>query len=146
MKIELKDVIHLYIGQKAKVFQNDVEQPYRDNTITGIAYNRVGVLYVSINYSGVSTLYNDIKLILRPLSDITNDECIRLSKVQYEAKNDRNHLILGRGIVNEIMNDTWGGSHKTFMYFIENGFDIFGLIESNQAIDKTKSNENNLPR
>lgn len=33
MELELKDLIHLYIGQKARVYQNDIEI-LNDYTIT----------------------------------------------------------------------------------------------------------------
>lgn len=124
MEIELKDVIHFYIGQKANVYQNGIEQLTNDKTITGVGYNTVGVLYVSINYSGYSTLYNDIKPILRPLSDMTEKEKDEFSEYQIEK--------FGEDFHNEMYDIS------QFLFLLKQGFDIFGLIESHQAIDKTQ--------
>ena len=151
MKTKLKDVIHFYMGCEIQTSFRTVSmigQPM--NKAIGILVDvdllipdKIGVQF-EFNKATLDTTtlpINSCKPILRSLSDITDAECIELSIVQYESKSksDANNLSLGIGIVNEIIKDTWGGSHKTFMYFIKNNFDIFGLIESGQAIDKTKT-------
>lgn len=66
--------------------------------------------------------WSGVKLILRPFSDMTEEEAV-----------ESGLGTIARDL--EMFNRPW--SPKQFLYLLSRGFDLFGLIESKQAIDKT---------
>jgi hypothetical protein len=79
-----------------------------------------------------------IKPILRPLSSMTDIEAIELAKLQYPGRGN-NPEKLYIGLRNELINGTWGGSHTTCKYLLQNGFDIYEWIEKGLAIEYNKT-------
>ena len=73
----------------------------------------------------------DAKLLLRPLSDITEEE---LQALGYRSKGDFEGLYLAA-------NGEFIFTTKEFAYLLSRGFDLFGFIESGKAIDKTTWNK-----
>ncbi len=163
MKYQIKDVIHFYFGQ--------------DVDISGTEYGKIEIEKNRLKYvklKGISTIsgevraqletnlkqHNDglmyldisvIKLLLRPLYDMTDEEgkycAILLWYKDEEEFNKESIIIQARQIKRAIIDiqDNYGGislaSYKIgfelFTYLLKQGFDLFGLIQTNQVIDKT---------
>lgn len=130
MKTELKDVLHFYIGCKGW----DSEAP-GEEIMTIIGYSIInGNHLISDEHGNFDIPIKDIKPILRPLSDMTDDE------IKYVGED----LKQGTWNAPDIRSNpklAWSIHHMNpvvFVYLINQGFDLFDLIESGQAIDKTK--------
>lgn len=132
--MKLRDYIHLYPGCKVEVFEEDTQGNYTD-TIIGLCPGE------SINLARAGDWYfeenNDfgIKLLLRPLSGITekeSEECWVFAK-------------MGGGIVNHksaiqghFFRDCNIRQMSAMIDWLRNNeFDTDGLIEAGLAIDKT---------
>lgn len=140
METKLKDVLHLYLQVKQHQVGVMVQTNYRKTTGSGKPMEKcIGKLVdydllMSDNYgvqfdfhgpfSTTQIPLSDIKPILRPLSSIKESEIIQL-------------MNLSVGDVNVFRVDN-PNTHKfsatQFVYLLQQGFDIFGLIESGQAI------------
>lgn len=87
-----------------------------------------------------------IKLILRPLSDIQREETIEIAKLLYSGIDDNNDVetfhIIEKGLKGEIKGITWlrdlSGCFRVTQYLLSKHFDLFGLISSGKAVDLTK--------
>lgn len=140
---DIKDYLHFYIGCKAeflgykKTWTGDITI----FTIMAMADGELGY----------------VKPILRPLSDITESEAKELiirdnrqylvdwiEKGQYEEYPDRQDYSTYLSRLHD--NDECYcsqllqaiGNFEVWTYLLSKGFDLFGLIESGLAIDKTK--------
>lgn len=120
MENNIKDYINLYVGQKAYDTFNDCE--------------------VEITNSNINMYGNDIdqlKPILRPLSDMTEEEieyiAIELKAGKWNAP-DLKHMPDIAFTQNHL-------KPEIFLYLLKQGFDLFGLIESGLAINKTTYGE-----
>ena len=135
MDKRIEDYLHLYLGcevmYKGEIhFLCGVSKPYKTNDKT------IATFSVRPNNKGFrSTIYslsnfNDIKIILRPLSDMTEDEAIEC--IDYDPK-----IFIP---FNEISKDwrTKVLDADRWRKLISKGFDLFGLIDAGLAIDKTK--------
>lgn len=113
--MELKDVIHFYLGCEVTV--PDSDEP---RIIEG-----VGKSYIFTTGNGYYAISMNTQPILRLLPDLTEEECRNLNWIfpvsVYVAKNF---------IIN-------GMTPEEFKYLLSIGADLFGLIESGQAINKT---------
>ena len=78
----------------------------------------------------------DCKLLLRPLSDMTEDEGFALSDIMgfFTPDNFISAIKSGSKYVMDFRL-----SFELTQYLLKQGFDLFGLIESGLAIDKTKT-------
>lgn len=168
MSKQIKDYLHLYLGCECKTEEGKVgwfsgfDVCERDYSIT----------MITVRFPGQSeewTVLNDneecdrIKLILRPLSDITNEDykaigghgfggssTKELWLDQFEQFEER--PAFGQGKKNEVdkpqmvKNKVREGlqlkhytfSPEAFRYLLSKGFDLFGLIDAGLALDKTK--------
>ncbi|MEO7044702.1 MAG: hypothetical protein ABI091_05295 [Ferruginibacter sp.] len=126
MKKELKDYLHLYLNSSISVFIFPDESitdghldKYRKDYPNGI-YNPL------LTFNNYKQFLNDgYKPILRPLSDMTDDEdCERLN-FYYDYDNAK---YLDKTIIEA----------EVTKYLLSKHFDIFGLIEAGLAIDATK--------
>lgn len=143
MSIELKDVIHLYLGCEVKTIS---EFPARLvwAGILGSEAQKYGTLV-----GGMSTTRHwepENKLVLRPLSDMTEEEANAIWKIL-----DWNEAIHPPHRIGDILsefdtierddgtseNSHWGHLVKIMPYLLKQGFDLFGLIESGQAIQSS---------
>lgn len=80
--------------------------------------------------------YREIKrlrLILRPLSDMTTAEYHEYVRLELNATTTAKEA-------HEIQSRVF--SPRTVIYMISRGFDVFGLIDSGEAIDATTLEEN----
>jgi hypothetical protein len=130
--IKFKDVAHLYLGCEV-LYENyihifcGISKPYKTNDKT------IPTISVRPNENGFrSTIYSfegfdKIKPILRPLSDMTEDECDeynRLSETCYSVANKLWDQIRQESSITK--------------FLLSKYFDLFSLIEAGLAIDKTK--------
>ena len=132
---ELKDYLHLYLGCECKtpwgilrLTRFDIKDKYKAWFTTGFKENEK-ILYAN-GCIGKSFQTSSIKLILRPLSDLNDEElkCLRSERKHLRGVH-RNDL---RFIINL---NTW--SPEDIVFLLSKGFDLFGLIEAGLAIDKT---------
>lgn len=108
MKVELKDVLHFYVGCRI-VYSDEPQNQNHKLTLEVLAKKMFG---------------HSIKPILRPLSDMTELESNYLACI-FPMPNNHNWN-----------REKW--NMQEFLYLLKQGFDLFGLIESEQAFDKTK--------
>jgi len=136
MKTELKDVINFYLG---------CEMISEKGTIWILAPS-------NFPSNWKDSYFLTSKPLLRPLSDMNSTEAIELTKpiVVYGYSETRSYSTYTNHFGNTVV--SWGDSHlekyvpqkeehyttEQFIYLIKQGFDIFGLIDSSQAVDKTK--------
>lgn len=114
-KSELKDVLHLYIGCYIKSELMGVQHKFTDFNKSTIHHFIIG----------------NFKLILRPLSDMTEEET-----KEYETLFGCNPHESDEWYCEIIMQDI--GKPKVWLWLLKRGFDLFGLIESGQAIKATE--------
>jgi len=148
---EIKDYLHLYVGCTLRcdtgfVILMSVIPEIIPHTSFGIA-----VINGSESYR---TNLGDYMPVLRPLSDITEEEAIELVKIsewkQYGEHPHKREYRAYRNGFNEIV-VSWGESireknvpvakevfgFEEFRYLLSKGFDLFNLITEGLAIDKT---------
>lgn len=164
MSKDIKDYLHYYLGcevesnyvRKRKlvgfIYRNNESWPMIQDL--GEAGNPIGMPY--------SVAHNDVKLLLRPLSDMTEDEAKVCYKINPYSKGEwliKSVLVKEntKGYQPNIVQINWEGkegstgyacgtdymyfnklSAEQFSYLLSNHFDLFGFIESGLAIDKTK--------
>lgn len=115
----IKDYIHFYLGQPIKTSR------YGIGVLDSVSKT---CMHVEFEKTIQGFLFNDdVKLLLRPLSDMTDKEMDDIKKYS-------NHIekYIETGVFIRID----GELHRILCKW---GFDIFNLIESGLAIDKTKS-------
>lgn len=151
---ELKDYLPHYIGCKCKSSEGTMIYTLI-GTIKDIAFHED-------KYCNQIDLCGDFKPILRPLSDMTEEEALALAKI-HDSEGDwrvvdrcRLWILVQDQYANKIFiqfsddGNLWDcedadgsvSGYETFeavKYLFSRGFDLFGLIESGLAIDKTKS-------
>lgn len=153
--IQIKDVLHYYIGQNCHIVYHDGLEG--ENVIT---YALLGQFALTGKFS-----YHPktVKPLLRRLSDMTEDEMICLYDCEYLYGNHATKSEVykagfkpGNGNIIEIhYRGPEGGtgyrsgcqyvqlnrlSERQFHYLLKQGFDLWGLIESGQAIDQKTLN------
>lgn len=116
--INIKKVLHYYIGCEVKF----------NSGLTGklININKYSVT-ISSPYPVANGEYNsdDFKLLLYPLQTITIKEMEQVNKII--SNFDRNNSI-------EVIK----GMAAVTQYLLQQKFDLFNLIDSNNALDKTR--------
>lgn len=135
----IKDYLHLYLGCPC-LFSINYGTQYENlsvHRLDGIVRSRVYVS--SIENGGGSCEIDKIKLILRPLSDMTEEE----ANCFYSFGGSRS-IVNPKYAINQIFgaNLFYEGynriqiAHLT-QHLLSNGFDLFGLIDSGLAIKKS---------
>lgn len=123
MKKELKDYLHLYLGCQVQ---------YKFITIIEKLELRIGKLYgIKGSYCFLETVYGfkeerieDVRPILRPLSDMTEEEVNEADTLQkFQLEDEDEAQVLNYALMTK--------------FLLSKRFDLFGLIESELAIDKT---------
>lgn len=114
---QFKDVAHLYLGCKIKTEEGigtlDEISTEKSDDVTITSYDLVHA-YLR---------FDEFKPILRPLSDMTDEE-EKASRAMYHNAGNYN----------------FGIAAKT-NYLLSLGFDLFGLIENGEAITLTNTNK-----
>lgn len=125
MKKKIEDYVHLYIGQQIQSWWGDIREI---ETIIGVAGDKI-ILDVddddirsSIDMSFKQKKGKEVKLILRPISDTSEDE----QEMFAEEQLDNYSFEETRFTISQIK------------FLLDNGFDLFGLIEDGLAVAKTK--------
>lgn len=141
MTKNIKDYLHLYIGHLAEISQLSqrmVAYGFEDGQ-------------VKINGYFIDALEKEssfvIKPILRPLSDMTEEDKTILFRLAFGAEHE--YTSFGFSPVEQILLADKDKSTRCAVsltsipaegvrYLLSRGFDLFGLIEAGLAIDKTK--------
>lgn len=131
MNKDIKDYLHLYLG--CKVLLPDGSKDILDyvEIDQDIFWYSKGTDH---DDKPVSPCIEDIKLILRPLSDMTEEELQECGNMIYDFSDDP-----------ELNNHQWkdfeiGSAPEQFHWLLSKHFDLFGLIDAGLAIDKTTLN------
>lgn len=123
-KLELKDYLHLYLGCEviSESYKITEDKPERLICIHWYFNSKYDRSTVSITHRGSQIVIETefIKPILRPLSDMQQDEKHELNKILNKYK------------------DAAPATIEAFRvhYMLSKHFDLFQLIENNLAIDK----------
>lgn len=116
---KLSDYLHLYLGCEAKSSEGTMTYKLSSIDVKGRCMFYDG-------HGNDMWLGNDFKLILRPLSDMTEEEReIAVGEIKRS----------GSGSV--LQSQSW----ESMRYLLSKHFDLFGLIDAGIAIDKTKHKE-----
>lgn len=128
-KINSKDIIHFYIG--CSVVTKDENFNSRGLKLIGISDEgcKVSDEAIKISYY-VKT--EDVKLCLRLLSDMTDEEYTHLGFTETGIKFTKSEESELFDLLTPI----------EFAYLLKQGFDLFELIKSNQAVEKVESEKN----
>lgn len=141
MEKKIEDYLHLYLGCEIMDFSLDKTSPKRFT----LDVNNIGYpLKAGMNINGI------IKPLLRPLSDMTEEEAIELAALSEwpphfrdvkTARNKFNDIIVTwEGMVEggETFNATGELFYcsEQFQWLLEKGFDLFELILNGLAIAK----------
>ena len=116
---------HLYFGQPVKVYFEDDYGKFTIERKGTLSWSQEHddcyyVLYETDQNDDFEGCDFDWKLILRPLSDMTEEE-----------KNE--YLLIGTDSSTRFEHNA-----RRTQYLLSKGFDLFGLIDAGLAIDKTK--------
>ncbi len=120
---KIEDYLPYYIGQEVK--GNEGTMTY---TLSSVNVKWVGCMFQD-KYGHVMWLHDGWKLVLRPLSDMTKEEREIFGWQEdwiFEDKSDPNQPLKTTFLVWE------------FIDLLKMGFDLFGLIPTGLAVDKTK--------
>lgn len=127
MSKQLKDYLHLYLGCECMYLNGEA-------VISEISMDSRYELLCSVKLKGgkkhLQAAIEKVKPILRPLPDMTDEEKKEIDK-QYKAFT-KSKTFNDTGVV------MWAAKHTQIL--LSKHFDLFGLIESGLAIDKTKTN------
>lgn len=148
---QLHDVIHFYLHQKF-MFRGEIyELEYYDLDHIGISRKEGNTIYSEhLSLSGLS----ELKPMLRPLSDMTEEEKtwfviqggdlkgFIVGEAHFEIKHDLMKKYYFDALTNADNNEDMRLGPKFYFmavaYLTSRGIDLFDLIESGQAVDKTK--------
>lgn len=127
--MEFKDVAHLYLGKELPIIHTN--HLGATTTTTLLKVEGLPVIRV-LRFPYMSTAgWDEIKPVLRPISDLTADE---LGKVLVLDKD----LVYDNETVEEWVKHWSAFSPLVTLFLLQSGFDLFGLIESGQAIKATE--------
>jgi hypothetical protein len=139
--IKWKDIAHLYLGCECLVETGIETQPIK---LTGISYDE-GELWCHFENTETGyALVEDVKPILRPLSDMTEEERRVLILERYSVSNTLTKSWIDNNVMYfETTGFTQGGKFyineytpDIFLYLLSRHFDLFNLLDTNQAIKK----------
>jgi len=152
--MKLTDVAQYYIGQKIKI--GDIEQLY---DFTGLKNKHT--IYTGCNELGIPLYWkvSSCKPILRTLDSLTDEECKQICKLAGFEKSERLNVCFENGFYRQtidlydfkIIDHSYArdfesyypleNAYQIFHYLLQFGIDLFGLIESGQAINSTTLNK-----
>jgi hypothetical protein len=155
MNKNIKDYLHLYLGCEMissitgeEGFLHSVNMEFKvcdPSKREKSAYTSVQIK----DRAEVRFITPEWRLMLRPLSDITEEEAVEVTKPIVVYGDIKNYRTYRNPFMRIIV--SWGESHiekysptdekcfipEQFHYLLSKHFDLFGLIESGLAIDKT---------
>lgn len=157
---EIKDYLHLYLGCDGIVIVNYSVTPELktrevscklkgvvDDVVYVQCYDVDGIKWDNIDSFSSKTF----KPILRPLSDMSDEEMKQCVLVKYNMRNTlKTTNLIGNkiqwtasGFIPDGEIDLLNASSEIFRFLLSKHFDLFGLIESGLAIDATKQLQTN---
>lgn len=152
--MNIKDYLHLYLGCKVAIAS---EQFKGDSLVlTALEMVRLGTV-CTVTDTAIKTSFNvnaeDVKPILRPLSDMQLDEMkqfFSLTGLPNDCKPTRADYsdfvfqleYVSCGAIQSTHSYLYHLSPKQFFWLLSKHFDLFGLIEAGLALDKTKQTLN----
>lgn len=120
MEKKIEAYIHLYLGCGATEGNDALV-----GKLSGIHLNHC---YIDYDYKIQSVSIDNLKLVLRPLSDMTEEELKHFGVSETLTKEElQQHFF-----------DCPFFTPDEYVYLLKHGFDLFGLIEDGLAVDKTK--------
>jgi hypothetical protein len=137
--MNIKDYLHLYLGCRVRIVEDEVATGILIGLVERDGYNTEHPCRVKIERKGKHSLYycfdySEIKPILRPLSDMTEEELQECGNMVYDFSGEP-----------ELNNHKWKdfeiAAPEQFHWLLARHFDLFGLIEAGLAIDKTTLTE-----
>lgn len=122
--MELKEVLHYYLGCEVIIKPSDPEQ----QVAVFIGFTNIYRLSARVRFRAgpegqINLLF--LKPILHPLSSMTEEESREHQKLM-RLTTDGVHVV-----------QIYVPTPSSFHYLLKQGFDLFGLIDSKQAIDST---------
>lgn len=119
---DIKEYLPFYVGQECTCDEARFK-------ITGVQFTEAGTgVFDGTFNDGIPQGWwvenCDFKLLLRPLSDMAQDERMEESSIFHCEANKNLHYDEKRALI--------------VHYLLKQGFDLFGLIDAGLAIDKTK--------
>ncbi len=155
MEKQIRDYLHLYLG--CQVEYDDRIGIIHQYFLPAGKHREGEVWFCSLEENGnpemsCSVPCTKVKPILRPLSDMTEDEAIRVTGLSEYApnftivkvtRNEYKDLIVSWKGLDDVPKEFNATGElffcaEQFQYLLSKHFDIFGLIEDGLAIDKTK--------
>lgn len=124
MEKKLSDVLHMYLGCEVFIKKPKTRKP-KIWTLVGVDNTFENPVRCSNGEYLCACSFNDVKPLLRPLSDMTEEE--------YDLWDNGIDGGLVQGTTDMIEQEA-----KKTLYLLKREFDLFGWIEAGLAIDKTK--------
>lgn len=157
---KIEDYLHLYLGCEVRTNDTAMDTILRGRTGTFVGFTDESRTSVIMKFragpDGRAGLWN-IKPLLRPLSDMTEQEAIEFCCLHYTIQNTIKYASWDDGrdtrygkprVYFETTGFKQSGSipldklmPEGFVYLLSKHFDLFRLIEDGLAIDSTKINE-----
>jgi hypothetical protein len=143
MEKNIKDYLHLYLGCECIGYSHFKDESTGQNIEVPLKRKIVGVTQYGVELEGGTFSVAYVKPILRPLSDMTEEE-----KVELFTLNFGNHRFTNFGydsieciiladkderIRVGLSSNSMGAN--AFLFCLTRGFDLFGLLESGLAIN-----------
>jgi hypothetical protein len=126
--MNLKDYLHLYLGCEVE-FGLNLNNLRRGTFIGFVDYNRIDArIAFRAGPEGRVNVFL-LKPILRPLSDLTEEEMKEVCRFTRDAQAYKEFdSAVGKESINA----------EVALYLLSKHFDLFGLIDAGLALDKTK--------
>jgi hypothetical protein len=137
----IKNYLHLYLNQPIVIWFEDKDGKFTLERNGKLSWNHEEdceyVLYTLEDTDDAEAFeFTDyrFKLLLRPLSDITDEEVEDLDQIGFSLTYPNGYLRAGDG--NKYQNISIFGVSEAVKYLLSKGFDIFDLIDAGLAINK----------
>jgi len=125
--MEAKDVLHLYIGAEMECINKECNS---DTEYFGMVRNLSHLLFDKY-------LNGNWKIRLRKLSDMTEEEKVVMHDTLWITKEEDKHYSVSHKCTYwHLKCSSREKEPEILLYLLKQGFDLFNLIESSQAIDK----------
>lgn len=126
---KIENYLHLYLGHNVMVY--NLHSIMKLHSVS-IDHNRILVSDGSLTRY---VMMHEVKLILRPLSSITEEEADSIQEKYFfwSIDFDRDKIKFAINIADRLSKQM-----DVARYLLSRGFDIFGLIDANLALDATK--------
>ena len=135
--IKCQDQYAVHFGKVVKTV-NSIDGGYSKARNYGV-YAIKAQRYEPIGTKGITedgfSMPGGAKLILRPLSSLSNDEAISIGILPKKEWHEQTQEEQIKWLVNNKENAIY--SPEDFLYLLSKHFDLFGLIEAGHAIDKS---------